>query len=70
MIFYMLILQAEYAEIVKKKLGQVVSDPVDIADIDVSSLATYDGFIVGAPTWHTGNVPLVSLQQLATDVCH
>ncbi len=28
--------------------------PQDIADVDVSSLASFDGLIVGAPTWNTG----------------
>ena len=28
--------------------------PKDIADVDVSSLGSYDGLIVGAPTWNTG----------------
>lgn len=30
------------------------AEPQDIGDVDVSSLATYDGLIVGAPTWNTG----------------
>lgn len=26
----------------------------DIGDIELSTLSEYDGFIIGAPTWHTG----------------
>jgi len=26
----------------------------DIGDIELSTLSDYDGFIIGAPTWHTG----------------
>lgn len=35
-----------------QKIGAAA--PQDIADVDVSSLASYDGLIVGAPTWNTG----------------
>lgn len=45
---------AEYADLVKEKMGDAVSEPVDVGDIEVSSIADYDGFVVGAPTWHTG----------------
>ena len=35
-----------------QKIGAAA--PQDIADVDLSSLASYDGLIVGAPTWNTG----------------
>merc|ERR1712072_1461803 len=31
-----------------------ITEPMDIADVAVSDLSSYDSLIVGAPTWHTG----------------
>ncbi|EIE22982.1 flavodoxin IsiB [Coccomyxa subellipsoidea C-169] len=42
----------EVADLIQEKIGSAA--PQDIADVDVSSLASYDGLIVGAPTWNTG----------------
>jgi len=47
-------MQAEYADIVKEKMGDKVSDPIEIGEVEPSALLEYEGFIVGAPTWHTG----------------
>jgi len=45
----------EVADSLKEILGDAVSDPKEIGDIDVGSIANeFDGFIVGAPTWNTG----------------
>ena len=38
---------------IQKALGDKVGEPVEIADIGADGLTDYDGFIVGAPTWHT-----------------
>ena len=37
-----------------QELGDASTDPLEIADADLSSLGGYDGLIVGAPTWNTG----------------
>jgi len=45
----------EVADLLKSELDESVTDPADIGDLDgVSSLADFDGLIVGAPTWNTG----------------
>ena len=30
------------------------AEPRDISDVKVSTLADFDGLVVGAPTWNTG----------------
>eukprot|EP00191_Tetraselmis_sp_GSL018_P017097 CAMPEP_0177577850 /NCGR_PEP_ID=MMETSP0419_2-20121207/5_1 /TAXON_ID=582737 /ORGANISM="Tetraselmis sp., Strain GSL018" /LENGTH=166 /DNA_ID=CAMNT_0019066195 /DNA_START=256 /DNA_END=756 /DNA_ORIENTATION=+ len=45
---------AEYADIIKEKLGTTVTEPLEVGEIDIQSLVKYEGLIVGAPTWHTG----------------
>eukprot|EP00955_Chlamydomonas_euryale_P082072 363665-Chlamydomonas_euryale.AAC.11 len=45
---------AEYADIIKEKMGDKVTEPLDAGEISMSDLSGYSGFIVGAPTWHTG----------------
>ena len=40
--------------ILLQELGESSTDPLEIADADLSSLNGYDGLIVGAPTWNTG----------------
>lgn len=42
----------EVADLIQEAMG--TDAPKDIADVDVSSLASFDGLIVGAPTWNTG----------------
>ncbi|BDA49915.1 Flavodoxin [Coccomyxa sp. Obi] len=42
----------EVADLIQEAMGTAA--PQDIADVDVSSLASFDGLIVGAPTWNTG----------------
>jgi len=44
----------EVADALKEQLGDAVTAPQDIGDVDLTSLADYDGLIVGAPTWNTG----------------
>jgi len=44
----------EVADEIKSVLGDAVSDPQDIGDVEIGDLAGYDGLIVGAPTWNTG----------------
>lgn len=38
---------------IQTALSGKVGDAVEIADCGAEGLAEYDGFIVGAPTWHT-----------------
>ena len=42
------------ARIVMQELGDLSSDPQEIADADLSTLSEYDALVVGAPTWNTG----------------
>lgn len=44
----------DVAGLIKEELGEASTDPLEIADADLSSLSGYDGLIVGAPTWNTG----------------
>ena len=37
-----------------QELGDLSSDPQEIADADLSTLSDYDALVVGAPTWNTG----------------
>jgi hypothetical protein len=37
-----------------QELGDVSTEPQEIADAQLDSLPNYDGLIVGAPTWNTG----------------
>lgn len=38
----------------EQELGDDATDPQEIADADLGSLADYDALVVGAPTWNTG----------------
>mmetsp|Transcript_3614 Transcript_3614/g.9047 ORF Transcript_3614/g.9047 Transcript_3614/m.9047 type:complete len:217 (-) Transcript_3614:179-829(-) len=44
----------EAAEMIKSKWSGGIESPAEIADVDASSLAGFDGLVVGAPTWNTG----------------
>lgn len=44
----------DLSKICLQELGEASTDPLEIADADLSSLSGYDGLIVGAPTWNTG----------------
>lgn len=44
----------EVADEIKAALGDAVTDPSDIGDVEVASLTDFDGLIVGTPTWNTG----------------
>lgn len=44
----------DVAGLIKTELGDEATEPSDIGDATVSSLAEYDGLVVGAPTWNTG----------------
>lgn len=41
------------AAYIQTALGGKVDEAVEIADVGADGLSEYDGFIVGAPTWHT-----------------
>lgn len=44
----------DVAGLIKEELGDVSTEPQEIADAQLDSLPNYDGLIVGAPTWNTG----------------
>lgn len=44
----------EAADTIKSKWSGDITDPTEIGEVDVSSLADYDALVVGVPTWHTG----------------
>jgi len=44
----------DVAGLIKAELGDSSTDPQEIADAQLDTLADYDGLIVGAPTWNTG----------------
>tara|TARA_Y100000590_G_scaffold265722_1_gene298479 strand:- start:382 stop:936 length:555 start_codon:yes stop_codon:yes gene_type:complete len=45
---------------IKNEFGDLVADPIDVSEKDLSDFSSLDGIICGIPTWNTGALELRS----------